>query len=270
MPTPCIKIQTIGRVVLWIISNPEAKNALAPTMYAQGLEAVRAFADDPNLGAAVLCGENGFFCAGGNLHRLQNNRGLHRSVQDDSIQSLHHWVQAISDCSKPIIAAVDGAAAGAGFSLCLAADMLVASRTAKFVMAYVNVGLTPDGGASWVLPKKVSANIAFEWMALGQPIMAQRLVDCGLVNLLTDAPSDPCDSNQTPAVLAAIEFAQRLSEGPSQAIASIKQLIKSSGTNSLAQHLDLERASFVEQLHSTEGGIGITAFLAKTKAKFHP
>ena len=270
MSSPCIKVHTIGRVAVWIISNPDTKNALSPEMYAQGTALVQAFANDASLGAAVLCGENGFFCAGGNLHRLQNNRQLDRSVQDASMTGLHQWIQAISDCTKPIIAAVDGAAAGAGFSLCLAADMLVASQAAKFVMAYVNVGLTPDGGATWHLPKKVSASIAFELLALGQAIDTQRLYDLGLVNAMTDTPPMPCTHNETPAVLAAIDIARRLSRGPSQAIASIKRLLKQSRNNDLNQQLDAERTAFIEQLHSSEGGIGIAAFLSKEQAKFHP
>lgn len=270
MSKPCVKVQTIGRVALWIISNEGAKNALSPEMYIQGTDAVQTFVNDPNLGAAVLCGENGFFCAGGNLNRLQNNRALDPSVQNASIETLHHWVQAIHNSPKPIIAAVDGAAAGAGFSLALAADMIVASESAKFVMAYINVGLTPDGGASWALPKRVPANLAFEWLALGQPVPAQRLFEAGVVNLLAPCAAQPCATNQTPAVLAALELASRLSLGPSRAVTSIKQLIEASRSNNLATHLDAERALFVEQLHSIEAGIGIAAFLAKSKAKFHP
>ena len=270
MSKPCIKVQIIGRVALWVISNEGAKNALAPEMYREGEDAVTAFSNDPALGAAVLCGENGFFCAGGNLNRLLNNRALDPSVQNTSIESLHRWVQAIHDCPKPIIAAVDGAAAGAGFSLALAADMIVASQTAKFVMAYVNVGLTPDGGASWALPRRVPANLAFEWLALGQAITAQRLFESNVVNLLTPSAQQPCTTNQTPAVLAALDVAHRLSLGPSQAITSIKQLIAASPLNHLVDQLDAERARFVEQLHSDEAGVGIAAFLAKSKAKFHP
>ena len=270
MSKPCIKIQIIGRVALWIISNEGAKNALAPEIYVQGLNAVQAFAEDPSLSAAVLCGENGFFCAGGNLNRLQNNRALNPSVQNESIESLHRWIQAIHDCPKPIIAAVDGAAAGAGFSLALAADMIVASETAKFVMAYVKVGLTPDGGASWALSRRVPANLAFEWLALGQAIPAQRLFESKIVNLLAPSAAQPCNGNQTPTVLAALELADRLSLGPSRAIASIKQLIAAGPLNELSDQLNVERAIFVEQLHSSEAGIGITAFLAKSKAKFNP
>lgn len=270
MSNPCIKVQIIGRVALWIISNEGAKNALAPEIYTQGLSAVQAFANDPNLSAAVLCGENGFFCAGGNLNRLQSNRALDPSVQNESIASLHRWIQAIHNCAKPIVAAVDGAAAGAGFSLALAADMIVASQTAKFVMAYVNVGLTPDGGASWALSRRVPANLALEWLALGQAITAQQLYESKVVNMLAPSAAQPCITSQTPTVLAALELAQRLSLGPSHAIASIKQLIAAGPFNSLSDQLDAERTMFVEQLHSNEAGIGITAFLAKTKAKFHP
>src|SRR5207249_3705226 len=122
------------------------RNALHPDIYRTGTEALNRAAEDPGIGAVVLAGEGGTFCSGGNLRRLKENRGKSASVQHESITGFHDWIRALRRCPKPIVAAVEGAAAGAGFSLALACDLIVAAREARFVMAYVKVGLSPDGG----------------------------------------------------------------------------------------------------------------------------
>ncbi len=127
------------------LSNPGARNALHPDMYAAGIEALATAERDPGIRAVVLTGADRFFCAGGNLNRLLDNRSKDPSYQADSIDQLAAWVTAIHASTKPVIAAVEGAAAGAGFSLALACDLIVAAHDAKFVMSYARVGLTPDG-----------------------------------------------------------------------------------------------------------------------------
>jgi enoyl-CoA hydratase/carnithine racemase len=175
-------------------------------------------------------------------------------------------VQALKSCNKPIIAAVDGAAAGAGFSLALACDLLVSSVDTKFVMAYVNVGLTPDGGASGTLATQLPLALAFEIIALGQPVLAQRLNQLGLVNVLADKASQ---TNAAPAFKAALHMAQQLSEKPTAALTNIKHLVQQARTNTFVQQLEAERESFVQQLFSDEAKLGIEAFLNKQSPRFH-
>ncbi|MDR3098581.1 MAG: enoyl-CoA hydratase/isomerase family protein, partial [Paraburkholderia sp.] len=164
------------------LSNPGARNALHPDMYAAAIEAFDAAERDNSLRAIVLTGADNFFCAGGNLNRLLENRAKDPSVQAASIDMLAQWVTAMRQSSKLVIAAVEGAAAGAGFSLALAADLLVAADDAKFVMAYSRVGLTPDGGGSWFLANALPRALAFELMVEGKPIGAPRLAELGVVN----------------------------------------------------------------------------------------
>lgn len=135
------------------LSNPGARNALHPDMYAAGIEALSTAERDNSVRAIVLTGADNFFCAGGNLNRLLENRAKDPSVQAESIDLLAEWISALRASTKPVIAAVEGAAAGAGFSLALACDLIVAADDAKFVMSYARVGLTPDGGASWFLTR---------------------------------------------------------------------------------------------------------------------
>jgi enoyl-CoA hydratase/carnithine racemase len=265
--TPQIKITREGAIAIWTISNPAAKNALSPEIYAQGLACIQAFNNDSSLAVAVLCGEDGFFCAGGNLNRLLSNRALSPSVQRDSIQALHHWISAMHACPKPIIAAVDGAAAGAGFSLALASDLLVSSPNAKFVMAYVNVGLTPDGGSSKALAEQLPAQLAFEICALGERITGARLFQLGVVNRLSQDDAEPT-TKTFPALATALTLANQLAEKPPQALAKIKRLIRQAKTNTLEEHLLNEREAFVEQVHGPEALIGIQSFLAKQKPNF--
>ena len=144
------------------LSNPGARNALHPDMYAAGIEALESVERDPSIRAVVITGADNFFCAGGNLNRLLENRAKDPSVQAESIDLLGEWISALRLSSKPVIAAVDGAAAGAGFSLALACDLIVAAEDAKFVMSYARVGLTPDGGGSWFLAQALPRQLATE------------------------------------------------------------------------------------------------------------
>ena len=144
-----LKSASQGRTMVLTLSNPEHRNALGPEIYAAGVEALNAAEGSAEVRSVVITGEGATFCAGGNLQRLLNNRQQPPEVQVQSIEGLHNWIEAIRAFPKPVIAAVEGAAAGAGFSLALACDFIVAARDAAFVMAYANVGLSPDGGATW-------------------------------------------------------------------------------------------------------------------------
>lgn len=140
-----------GQTLILTLRNPERRNAIDPVMYAAGVEALGVAESSPDIRSVVITGSDGMFCSGGNLQRLLANRQQPPEVQAQSIEGLHNWIETIRTYPKPVIAAVEGAAAGAGFSLALACDFIVAARNAVFVMAYSNVALSPDGGASWSL-----------------------------------------------------------------------------------------------------------------------
>src|SRR6185437_427114 len=189
----------------------------------------------------------------------QNNRAQDKSVQEEAIEQLHGWIEALRNCTKPVIAAVDGAAAGAGFSLALACDMIVAGSSAKFLMAYVKAGLTPDGGATWFLRQALPRQLATEILIEGKAIEAQRLFELGVVNRVVADNS---------ALDAALAWADDLAELSPNAAAGIKSLIGEAETNSLSSQLLAEKRSFVNALHHPDAQEGISAFFDKRKPNF--
>lgn len=248
-----------GAVLVLRISNPGARNALHPDIYSAGLEAFGRAAADPAVRAVVLAGDGEHFCAGGNLNRLRENRSKDPALQAASIDLLHRWVLAIRDCPKPVIAAVEGAAAGAGFSLVLACDLVVAAHDARFAMSYVRIGLSPDGGSSWFLGSRVPYPLAFEWLAGGEPIAAARLHAAGLVNELVEPGS---------AIDAALARAEKLARGPALALARIKSLLSDDERAALVHRQQRERDAFVAALFHHEAAEGIDAFLEKRAPRF--
>ncbi|WP_374619893.1 oxepin-CoA hydrolase, alternative type [Pandoraea sp.] len=251
--------ERVDHTLVLTLSNPGARNALHPDMYAAGVEALATAERDASVRAVVLTGADNFFCAGGNLNRLLENRRKDPSVQAASIDALAEWIDALRACPKPIIAAVEGAAAGAGFSLALACDLLVAADNAKFVMAYVKVGLTPDGGGSWFLSQALPRPLATEILLEGKPVAASRLAAAGLVNRVV-APGQ--------ARAEALNWATDLAQLSPNAVGRIKSLIQSGASETLTSQLQAERDNFVASLHHADGLEGISAFLEKRPAKY--
>jgi enoyl-CoA hydratase/carnithine racemase len=241
------------------LHNPEHRNALSPEMYVAGVEALGAAESNPEVRCVVITGSGGVFCAGGNLQRLNNNRHKPPEVQAQSIDGLHNWIEAIRTFAKPVIAAVEGPAAGAGFSLALACDLIVAARNAVFVMAYSSVALSPDGGGTWSLTRAVPRQLAAELLMGGERIGAQRLHELGVVNRL-------CDTGL--ALDTALQWAASLGARAPNALTSIKELLNEASANDLPAHLALERDHFVKNLHHPNAGIGITAFLTKQTPRY--
>ena len=243
-----------GQTMVLTLSNPEHRNALSPEMYAAGVEALMAAESSREVRSVVITGDQGLFSAGGNLQRLLGNRQKPPEVQASSIEGLHSWIEAIRTFPKPVLAAVEGPAAGAGFSLALACDLIVAARNSVFVMAYSSIALSPDGGGSWSLTRALPRQLATELMMTGERIGAERLHALGVVNRL-------CEPGQ--ALAQALDWAARLNARAPNALASIKELVNEAPLQTLSSHLASERDHFVKNLHHPNAGIGIRAFLDK-------
>lgn len=241
------------------LSNPAQRNALGPEMYAAGIEALNGAENSDEVRSVVIVGEGAWFSAGGSLQRLSENREREPSVQAENIEGLHNWIDSLRTFPKPVIAAVEGAAAGAGFALALACDFVVAARDAVFAASYSNVGLSPDGGLSWHLAQALPRQLASEWLMGGERIAAERLYALGLVNQL---------SENGQALATALTLAARLNARAPNALASIKELLSEARGTTLSSHLSQERDHFVRNLHHANAGIGIAAFLAKTPPNY--
>jgi enoyl-CoA hydratase/carnithine racemase len=242
-----------GRVLLLTISNPAARNAMSPDLYRVARTAFREVALDEGVGAVVLTGAGEHFCGGGNLNRLLAQRDLPPETQRDHLDALHDWITAMRECPQPVIAAVEGAAAGGGFSVALGCDLIVAAEDAVFVMSY------PDGGGSDSLAITLPPQAALEFLLDGAPIAPARLQQLGLVNRLVPRGA---------ALTEALAWAERLAQGPAAATARIKRLVYAARGRDRRAQLDAERDAFVESLYGAECGEGIAAFLQKRRPRF--
>jgi enoyl-CoA hydratase/carnithine racemase len=248
-----------NELMLITLHSTDGRNTLSPQMYTAGIELLNTAERDPAVRAVVIHGSGGMFCAGGNLQRLAENRHKDSSHQFASIEQLHSWIEAIRLIPKPVVAAVEGAAAGAGCSLALACDFIIAAEQAKFVMAYVNVGLSPDGGATWQLARSLPRALAAQALMQGKPLMAEQLQQHGLVNEVVP---------QGKALDHALQLAAELAQKASNAIASIKELMNAAQGQSLNEQLAAERDQFVRNLFHDNAREGIEAFLAKRAPRF--
>jgi len=175
------------------------------------------------------------------------------------MEHFHGFIDALRAFPKPVIAAVEGAAAGGGFSLALACDLIVAAEDARFIMSYGRVGLSPDGGGSWQLANALPRALVLQMVWLAEPLGARQLQALGLVNWVTDSGQ---------ALAEALRVADRLAEMAPNALASAKELINQAPSRSLREQLDSERDHFVQNLFHPNGAEGLQAFFDKRAPKF--
>ena len=259
MTDKTVSISRQGAVRILTNSNPGARNAITPTLYAELSAALADAQDDPEVGAVVFTGAGDFFCSGGDLNLLAKRRELPAAERREKLEGLHDLIRDIRDFGKPVIAAVEGGAAGAGLSMALACDMLVSARDAFYTVAYVKVGLTPDGGATAFLAEFVSRQVLTEMCLTGDRMTAERLHALGAVNRLTDKGA---------ALAEAIALAAKVASGPQRASARIKTLCRQAHHATLEEQLDAEAVFMVESQADDEAAEGIGAFLGKRRADF--
>lgn len=248
-----------GDTLVLTISDPATRNTLSPQVYAAGDEALNTAADNDEIRAVVLRGDAGHFCAGGDLNRLADTRTKGREAQAANVERFHNFVQGLRGFPKPVIAAVEGFAAGGGCSLALACDLIIAAEDAKFVMSYGRAGLSPDGGGLWHLARALPRATALQMLWLPEPQTAAQWQQLGLVNAVV--PSGQ-------ALSEALRWAQRLALMAPNALASVKELVGQAGQRTLREQLDAERDHFVDNLFHDNGGEGLAAFFEKRKPRF--
>lgn len=251
--------QRYDATLVLTLSDPQARNALSPQVSAAAVEALGVAEADASVRTVILAGDGAHFCSGGNLRRLAVNRATGREAQEQHLQLFHQFIEALRTHPKPVIAAVEGAAAGGGFSLALACDLIVAAEDARFSMAYGRVGLSPDGGGSWHLARSLPRALALELLWLGDAATARQLQTWGLVNRVTDSGE---------ALAQALRLAGELAAFAPNALASAKELVNQARLRPLGDHLGSESQHFVDNLFHANGAEGLQAFFEKRAPRF--
>ncbi len=251
-----ILLERHGRVLKAVNNDPKTLNSLSWDFYDGFRKAVEGAGADPQIGAVVLTGAGGFFCSGGNIGGLKERSQSDYATRRSSVDKLHDMILAMRACPKPIIAAVDGGAAGAGASIMAACDLIVAARDAYASVAYIRIGLTPDGGSTAFFGAALPRQLVSEMVFTGDRIPVERLHAAGLVNRLAEPGG---------TLAAAMEWAAEIADRPTRALGYGKKLIEAARLNGLKAQLDAEADGIAEALAGPEGQEGIEAFLAKRK-----
>ncbi|QYC44863.1 1,2-epoxyphenylacetyl-CoA isomerase [Nonomuraea coxensis DSM 45129] len=254
-----IRYDVADAVATITLDRPDAMNSLTTELKRALLDALRRAADDRAIRAVLLTGAGRAFCAGQDLREHADNLEAGRGLDDTVRLHYNPVVELLTTMPKPVVAAVNGVAAGAGASLAFACDLRVASEKAKFALAFTGIGLAPDSGASWTLQRLVGLGRAAELMLLGEPLDASRALELGLVTRVV-----PADD----VMKTAYELAARLAQGPTLAYAATKRALAHAATHALPDALALE-ADLQDECAATRDHREATrAFLAKQRPAF--
>ncbi|HJR45596.1 MAG TPA: enoyl-CoA hydratase-related protein [Actinomycetota bacterium] len=253
---------TVGGVTTLTLNRPDVLNSFDDQLGHALLDAVREASDDDATRCIVITGEGRAFSAGEDLGALsdQYRRGDVPDLGDTLTNRYNPLIRAIRAAPKPVVAAVNGVAAGAGASVALACDFRVASEDAKLILAFIRVGLVPDSGALWFLSKMVGAARALELGASGRPIDARAGLELGLFSQVV--PRDDFEATYK-------AFASRLSTMATAAFALTKQLTNDALDRSLDEQLDAEVKAQSAAGRTEDHLEGVTAFFEKRDPEFH-
>jgi 2-(1,2-epoxy-1,2-dihydrophenyl)acetyl-CoA isomerase len=252
-----LRVEIVDRVATITLDRPDALNALTIALKEALLATFTAVAADDGVRAVVLTGAGRAFCAGQDLReRLEPDP---TPLADELRLRYNPLVRAMRSLDKPIVAAVNGVAAGAGASLAFACDLRIASEAATFVLAFGRIGLVPDTGATWLLPRLIGGARTAEVALVGEPVTAERAVEIGLVSRVV-----PADA----LVEEAQSLAVRLADGAPRALALTKRALEASWSHDLAEQLELEADLQGEAGATADHAEGLEAFVAKRSPRF--
>jgi 2-(1,2-epoxy-1,2-dihydrophenyl)acetyl-CoA isomerase len=253
-----ISIDAGTRVATLTLNRPDKLNSFTSTMHEELSEALDQV-EGSNARALVITGAGRGFCAGQDLADLDFTPGAMTNLGALIDQHFNPLVRRLQALPLPVIAAVNGIAAGAGANLAMACDLIVAARSASFVQAFVKIGLLPDSGGTWLLPRRVGEARALGLALTGDKLGAEQAEAWGLVWKVVD--DEQLQS-------AALKLATQLAQQPAKAIAAIKSAIRAAANNTLDQQLDLERDAQRELGDSHDYAEGVAAFKEKRAPRF--
>lgn len=254
---PSVAVERLGAVSVIRLNEPQTLNALSPGIKAGLTAAVSSLVGDPETRVIVITGTGRAFCAGGDLRSMDDRRPV---AVRRRMQASHEWVLRLLTCEKPVLTAVNGVAAGAGFSIALLGDIAYAAEDARFKAGFPGIGAAPDLALAYTLPRAVGAMRAKEILLTNREIGATEAKTLGLVAQVF-APESLMDE-----VMA---LAGRLAEGPSIAFGQTKRLIARSFELPLEAFLEQEAYAQMTAFGSADFAEGVAAFRARRKPEFH-
>lgn len=248
-------------VAVITMDRPEALNALSLQLSNDLRAAIRQGIND-NARAMILTGNGRAFCSGGDLREMRSmweKEGRIEAFLEEPLKALHDVILLIRETPIPFIAAVNGVCAGAGTNFALACDMVIAGEDSTFNEAFVRIGLSPDCGGTFFLPRSIGAKLAAEIFMIGETVTAERACQIGMINRVVPA---------TDLMTEAMLLAKKLAAGPAGSIGRIKRMLNASSTNNLRDQLTLEHECQIESGRSDDFKEGVAAFFEKRPPEF--
>ena len=241
------------------LNRPDDGNVITLEMANEMLDVAIRCDEDPEVRAVVLTGSGKMFCAGGDLKAFAAQGQRVSGYLKKVTQAFHGVISRFNWMDAPVVGAINGTAAGGGFSLALTTDIAIAAESAKFTMAYTKVGLAPDGSSSYFLARLVGLRRAKEMALLNPVLSAKQALEWGLINRVV------ADDQVLPA---ALEIASHLAKGPTRAFGEAKRLILSGATESLESQMEKESRAISALAGKADGREGVAAFIGKRIPKF--
>jgi 2-(1,2-epoxy-1,2-dihydrophenyl)acetyl-CoA isomerase len=241
------------------LARPDAANAMNPTMARELSEVAIVCEEHPGLRAVLINAEGTLFCAGGDISEFVAAGDQVGALIRQMASDLHQGISRLTRLNAPVIAAIQGTAAGAGFSLAIAADISIAAEHAKFTMAYTNAGLSPDGSSTYFLPRRVGDRRARELMLTNRVLTAAEAAEWGVINQAVPAET----LEQTVQRLI-----EQFRKGPTLAFGRVKSLLNDSFNHGLETQMELETRGIAESAMTRDGQEGLHAFLEKRTPLF--
>src|SRR6516225_8867291 len=245
-----------GAVGILTLEEPASLNAMTPDLLGALATAVAEMTGDESVRALILTGAGRGFCSGQNL---KASEALGEDIAAGVMRFYWPAFKALRECRIPVVVAVNGVAAGGGFSLAMAGDVIVAARSASFIQVFSRIALVPDLGSTWLLPRLIGRQRALELMLLNEPLSAERAHDLGLVRQVVD------DAH---LLEEALQLARRLAAGPTRALVATRTLLEESEHASYHAQFRREIETQAEIRKSSDAIEGRKAFVEKRKAQF--
>lgn len=254
-----IILETRGTIAYLTLNRPEVGNAINVPLARALLDAVVKVDEDKQVRSVVVRGNGRMFCAGGDVAQLHEAGNSRPDLLKDIIQYLHPAIACLAKMKKPVITAIHGPSAGAGVGLAAVGDIALAEPSAHFTMAYSKIGLSPDGGATWLLPRLIGFRRAQELALMNRRVSADEAAAMGLI---TRVVPDGTLAREVEAL------AEALSDSAIEALGKTKHLLRMSANATLEAQLDAECKYIAEQGGSSESDEGILAFVERRKPNF--